>query len=312
MHLLLKQVHLHSCVGAKQERQSRQQERDLRARSSTSRSSSRHLQSLSPQRCRTSRSTASLRTAVTTADLQQRQPCTKSTYTSDDDLTNAAAAAAAASAFANTLAISQLSTGTDHSENTAPAVCDDGRAACTICSRRFALDRIAKHQTVCATLCTSESVRGVFDSSKQRLAGLDECSLLSSCSSSSRLQYKSRSYSPPPLRGAMRANHSNTSSQTSYSNTTGSSGSSNSFMQHGAADAQCFSGSSSAVFSSGTSMLPAWNEQFNGRTARQRCQTSLGYSSSSTSSGISNSSIGSGTVRAMIGSHSAVRLPNPW
>jgi hypothetical protein len=35
MHLLLKQVHLHSCVGAKQERQSRQQERDLHARSST-------------------------------------------------------------------------------------------------------------------------------------------------------------------------------------------------------------------------------------------------------------------------------------
>jgi zinc-finger of a C2HC-type len=282
----------------------------MRARSSTSRSSSRHLQSLSPQRCRTSRTTASLRAAVSATDLQQSVPCTAAACPTDTVTGTVVAAAATTAACGHTLSTEQLNnTSAEHSENTEPAVCDDGRAACTICSRRFALDRIEKHQTVCATLCTSESVRGVFDSSKQRLAGLDECSLLSAySSSSSRLQYRSRSYSPPPLRGVLRASHSSTFSQTSYSNTVGNRSSSSGFMQHGAADAQCFgSSSSSAVFgssSSTSSILPAWNEQCNGRTARQRCQTSLDYSSSN--------SFGSGTVRAMIGSHSAIRLPNPW
>lgn len=48
---------------------------------------------------------------------------------------------------------------------------DDDRVECAYCHRRFASDRIAQHESICARMSTKK--KKVFDSSKQRLQGTE-------------------------------------------------------------------------------------------------------------------------------------------
>ena len=46
---------------------------------------------------------------------------------------------------------------------------EGGRMPCSVCGRRFALDRIAVHTAICQRVAAKARKRGVFDASKQRL-----------------------------------------------------------------------------------------------------------------------------------------------
>jgi hypothetical protein len=51
---------------------------------------------------------------------------------------------------------------------------ENGRMACTVCGRWFVVDRIGTHTAICRKITAKSSIRGIFDSTKQRLQGVVE------------------------------------------------------------------------------------------------------------------------------------------